>query len=167
MARRWATAATLVLAGSALGCCGATATPTPAFEPTPVPTVEPVAGRIAIQVVTVDAVSVAVRYRDAQILFDAAADQAAKEDGHPGGAPNPVWIRDLPTGGTLPIDADASVTLNGWDGAGNRVSKAATVDVFVRVFTALTPDSAWDRSPYLFVVVEGGRISSIEQPMLP
>jgi len=165
--RRRGIAVTIALACAILGCGGPVATPAPASEPTPVPTVAPPAGRFAIQVLSVDAAALAVRYASAEILFDDAADQAAKEDGHPGGAPNRVWVRDLQARGTLPIDPDASVTLMSRDAAGNRVPRSATVDILVRVFTAAAPAPGWDNSPYLFVVVEDGRITAIEQPMLP
>jgi hypothetical protein len=163
----------LAVGSAVLGCAVTRPTTSPADAsasaqpPTPVPTIGPASGRRAIHLDGIDLTTVTLRYTDAQIFFDEEADRAAKADGHPGGAPNPVWIRDLPTTGALPIDPEALVTLTGWDADGNRVPRSATVDILVRVFTAAVPVPGWDSSPYLFVVVEDGRITGIEQPMLP
>jgi hypothetical protein len=114
----------------------------------------------------VDVVTGVIRFTDAQIFFDEAAHQAAREDRHPGSAPNPVWIRDLATTGVLPIDPAAQVTLMGHDAGGNRMPKPASVADLIAALTGAAPPQQWDQSPYLFVVVEDGRITAVEQPDL-
>jgi hypothetical protein len=150
MARPWGIAVMLVLACAALGCDGSVASTPPSPSPSPGPT--PV--RIGIRLDRVDATGPSIAFHDAVIqIGPTAAD---------------IRLEVADTTGVLPIDPAAAVTLIGWDAEGNRVAKPASVDIFVRVFTALVPVQGWDAaSPYLFLTVENGRITGIEQPELP
>lgn len=99
---------------------------TPAPTPVPTPVVTPVVtGRRAVRVEGIDPTTMVLRFTDAQIFFGAEADRAAREDGNPGGAPNPVWVRDLFTRGALPIAQDARITLLGFDADGQRIPQPA------------------------------------------
>ena len=142
-------------------------TSTPA-EPTPVPTPVPTASGAARRAVGFDPATLVLRFTDAQIFFNEEADRAAREDGHPGGAPNPVWIRDLFTTGTLPIAPDARITLLGFDAFGQRIPKAATVATLAIVIAGAAPPGTWDQPPtYLFITAEEDSITEVEQPALP
>ena len=145
-------------------------TSTPA-EPTPVPTPVPTASgaaRRAVRIEGFDPATLVLRFTDAQIFFNEEADRAAREDGHPGGAPNPVWIRDLFTTGALPIAPDARITLLGFDAFGQRIPKAATVATLAIVIAGAAPPGTWDQPPtYLFITAEEDSITEVEQPALP
>ena len=115
-----------------------------------------------------DPATLALRFTDAQIFFNEEADRAAREDGHPGGAPNPVWIRDLSTTGVLRVAPDARITLLGFDAFGQRIPKPATVAMLVIAIAGTAPPGTWDQPPtYLFITVEGDAITDVEQPALP
>jgi hypothetical protein len=115
----------------------------------------------AIRVERVDVTTGVVDFSDVRVFFDREADKAAREDGVPGGAPNPVWIRELGTSGSLELDPDATVTMLGYDAEGNRIPKPADVATFVRVFTVKEASGAWERAELVFVAVQDGRITSI------
>lgn len=179
MAPLGAVAAGLVLA-AAVAACGseprATEPPVtpsnpPTAVPTPVPTALPTSdaavGRPAIRVDTIQPEAGIVRFTEAMVFVDEEATEAAIEDGHAWGAPNPIWIRDLPTTGALPVDPAATVTLLGFDALGTRVAKRVDAATFERVFSGGAPPNAWDHTPYLYVEVEDGRIVSIEQVETP
>ena len=137
----------------------------PTVAPTASPLAVPVPGR-AVRIAGFDVATGELRFTEALIYYDEEAHRAAREDGHPGGAPNPVWIRDLATTGSLPIDPEATVFLMGWDATGDIVRKAATVELLVDLLTGATP-SGWSPPLYVFILVEDGRITGIEEPGLP
>jgi hypothetical protein len=146
---------------------------TPAVEPvaaTPAPTAIPATEGTGLRSILVEKIDVGtgiVHFADVAVYFDREADKAAREDGQPGGAPNPVWIRELGTSGSLALDPEARVTMLGHDAEGNRVPMAADVATFVRVFTIGAPTRDWDVGPVMFVGVQDGRIVSIEQVETP
>ena len=146
---------------------------TPTVEPvaaTPAPTAIPATEGTGLRAVLVEKIDVGtgiVRFVDVAVFFDREADKAAREDGQPGGAPNPVWIRELGTSGSLALDPEARVTMLGHDAEGTRVPLAADVATFVRVFTIGAPAGDWDSGPVMLVGVEDGRIVSIEQVETP
>ncbi|MDP2349574.1 MAG: hypothetical protein Q8M74_00250 [Chloroflexota bacterium] len=154
-----------LVVGTAMGVLGCDAA-APAAPTAATPSPEAPA-RFAIRLDGIDVDSGTLRYMNVQIFFDEEADRAAKEDGHPGGAPNPIWIRELATTGALPIAPDARVTMSGHDSEGNRVMKRTSVTTFVRVFTVGEAGTEWTSAPWLFVDVVDGRVVSIEQVETP
>ena len=161
----WAAVVAVVVA---LNACGGPSPTVPVAEPVPpttvpTPVVTPVvAGRRAVRVEGIEPTTVVLRFTDAQIFFNEEADRAAREDGHPGGAPNPVWIRDLATTGSLPIASNAIVTLIRPDADGTFRPRPVTLGEFVALYAG--PDPGGE---YLYLTVEDGLVTAIEEPQLP
>jgi hypothetical protein len=154
-----ATLAMLLAMVIALLGCGSTVPVTPTAPATPV--------RLAVRLDGIDMDTGTLRYTDVQIFVNEEADRAAKEDGQPGGAPNPIWIRELKTTGALLVSPEARVTMRGHDAEGNGVMKRTSLATFVRVFTAGDAGGEWTSSPWLYVEVVDGLILSIEQVETP